>query len=217
MNARRASRELIIMVLSQIKLEKKDFDIDEILLNSVRTLVSNANDDLKTTTTSLINVKEYIQNLELNADVNKTRPIGVKNIAVQLPMTKDFEEKIDILLDVVEKCYQATEISELALLEEVNEVKSYARGIVELIRDNRQKIDDAISESAIGWDIKRMVAIDLSILRMAACELFFSKDVPVKVIVDEAVEIAKKYSTDESTSFIHGILGKIAEVNKIKK
>ena len=79
MNARRVSRELIIMVLSQIKLDAKKVDIDEILLNSVRTLVGDAKDDLETTTALLIDVKDYLQNYEIDSDVNKNRPIHARS------------------------------------------------------------------------------------------------------------------------------------------
>ena len=75
MNARRVSRELIIMVLSQIKLDAKKINIDEILLNSVRTLIGDAKDDLETTTATLIDIKDYLQNYEIDSDENKNRPL----------------------------------------------------------------------------------------------------------------------------------------------
>lgn len=216
MNARRVSRELIIMVLSQIKLNAKKINIDEILLNSVRTLVSDAKDDLETTTALLIDVKDYLQNYEIDSDVNKDRPIHSKNVAVDLPKTDVFAQKIDGLLDVAEKCFKAIEAAEIAVLEEAPEVKSYAKQVVENIISHQKEIDETIEEYAIGWDISRMVSIDRNILRMAISELFYSENVPQKVIIDEAIELAKRYSTDDSSSFINGILGKVVSA-KLKK
>ncbi len=216
MNARRVSRELIIMVLSQIKLNAKKINIDEILLNSVRTLVSDAKDDLETTTALLIDVKDYLQNYEIDSDVNKDRPIQSKNVAVELPKTDVFAQKIDGLLDVAEKCFKAIEAAEIAVLEEAPDVKAYAKQVVENIIAHQKEIDETIEEYAIGWDISRMVSIDRNILRMAISELFYSENVPQKVIIDEAIELAKRYSTDDSSSFINGILGKVVSA-KLKK
>ena len=216
MNARRVSRELIIMVLSQIKLNAKKINIDEILLNSVRTLVSDAKDDLETTTALLIDVKDYLQNYEIDSDVNKDRPIQAKNVAVDLPKTDVFTQKVDGLLDVAEKCFKAIEAAEIAVLEEAPDVKAYAKQVVENIIAHQKEIDSMIEEYSIGWDISRMVSIDRNILRMAISELFYSENVPQKVIIDEAIELAKRYSTDDSSSFINGILGKVVSA-KLKK
>ena len=216
MNARRVSRELIIMALSQIKLNAKKIDIDDILVSSVRTLVSDAKDDLETTTALLIDVKDYLQNYEIDSDVNKNRPIHAKNIGVDLPKTDVFSQKVDGLLDVAEKCFKAIEAAEIAVLEESPDVKSYARTVVENIIANQKEIDAAIEEYAIGWDINRMVSIDRNILRMAIAELFYSENVPQKVIIDEAIELAKRYSTEDSSSFINGILGKVVSA-RLKK
>lgn len=217
MNARRVSRELIIMVLSQIKLNDKKVNIDEILLNSVRTLVSDAKDDLETTTALLIDVKDYLQNYEIDSEENRNRPIRSKNIGVNLPKTDEFTAKIDGMLDVAEKCFKAIEAAEIAVLEESPDVKAYAKNVVENIIANKEEIDSIIEEFSIGWDISRMVSIDRNILRMAISELLYNKEeVPQKVIIDEAIELAKRYSTEDSSSFINGILGKIISL-KIKK
>ena len=204
------------MVLSQIKLNTKKIDIDGILLNSVRTLVSDAKDDLETTTAMLIDVKDYLQNYEIDSDENKDRPINSKNIGVEIPKTDVFAQKIDGLLDVAEKCFKAIEAAEIAVLEESPEVKLYAKTVVENIQKHQKEIDELIEEFSIGWDIKRMVSIDRNILRMAISELFYSENVPQKVIIDEAIELAKRYSTEDSSSFINGILGKIVST-RLKK
>ena len=217
MNARRVSRELIIMVLSQIKLTDKKINIDEILLNSVRTLIGDAKDDLETTTAMLIDVKDYLQNYEIDSEENRNRPLRSNNVGVDLPKTDEFNAKIDGMLEVAEKCFKAIEAAEIAVLEEAPDVKSYAKNVVENVIANQKEIDGLIEEYAIGWDISRMVSIDRNILRMACAELLYNKeDVPQKVIIDEAIELAKRYSTEDSSSFINGILGKIIST-RLKK
>lgn len=84
------------------------------------------------------------------------------------------------------------------------------------IVDNLPQIDKLISESAPDRPISQINRIDLSILRLAVFELIISMDAPLKVIIDEAVELGKEYGSDASASFINGALGKLVEVKKIR-
>lgn len=70
-------------------------------------------------------------------------------------------------------------------------------------------IDEIISEASSGWKLNRMGKVDLAILRLAVFEIKFDDDIPDKVAINEAVEIAKSYGTDTSGSFINGVLAKI--------
>jgi len=93
---------------------------------------------------------------------------------------------------------------------EENEVKEFTAAIVKVTRENLADIDAAIKKAAEHWVISRMAVIDRNILRAATCELLYRHDIPSSVVIDEALEIAKKYSTEESAPFINGILDKIA-------
>ena len=75
---------------------------------------------------------------------------------------------------------------------------------------NAQKIDDLINEHTTGWKTSRMNKVDLSILRLAVYEMKLDDDVPMKVAINEAIELAKRFSGDEGPAFINGVLGKIA-------
>jgi len=70
------------------------------------------------------------------------------------------------------------------------------------------EIDEAINASTTGWKTTRMAKVDLSIIRLAVYEIKFEEDVPAKVAVNEAVELAKLYGTDNSASFVNGVLAK---------
>lgn len=74
-------------------------------------------------------------------------------------------------------------------------------------KEHAEDNDGIIASLAHGWTVKRMNRVDLSILRLALCEIRFREDVPKGAAINEAVEMAKKYSTDESPAFINGILG----------
>ncbi len=78
------------------------------------------------------------------------------------------------------------------------------------VLENIEKIDEIINNSAKGWSTSRMAKVDLAILRLSVYEMKFANDAPKSVIINEAVELAKKYSSDESPGFINGILGNLA-------
>ncbi|MET2012670.1 transcription antitermination factor NusB [Microbacterium chocolatum] len=86
----------------------------------------------------------------------------------------------------------------------------YAREIVDGVIDNRDEIDEQITTYAKDWSLARMPAVDRALLRIGVWEILFNDAVPSAVAIDEAVELAKEYSTDDSGSFVHGILGRIA-------
>ena len=84
------------------------------------------------------------------------------------------------------------------------------------ISSHTPEIDTFINEAAPTWPIEKINKIDLAVLRQAVFELMFAKKTPPKVVVDEAVEIAKEYGSDSSPSFINGALGKLISDHKIE-
>jgi N utilization substance protein B len=82
--------------------------------------------------------------------------------------------------------------------------------VIHGVIDHKEEIDNLIQVNSIGWRLERMPKVDLAIMRLAVYELKYRKDIPVNVSINEAVELAKKYGTDQSKNFINGVLGKIA-------
>jgi len=219
MQARRAARELSLILFSQFEKEISKYskeDFKNIMLKSVRILSSSASEELKLTIGALVNIRSYLDDYEAEAESNLSRPIGAKNQPVQIPMTDEMAAKVDTMLDVAEKAILALEIAEFTTLENSNEVQNYAIQIAQDFKENHRAVDEEIQKYANGWDISRLVKIDKDILRIAITELLFTKEAPIKVIVDEAVELAKKYSTEDSSSFVNGILAKIIVENGLK-
>lgn len=91
------------------------------------------------------------------------------------------------------------------------DTKAFAEDIISGTIKNLKEIDSIIQKVAKKWKISRMASIDRNILRFAVYELLFRNDIPDAVTINEALEIAKKYSTSESAAFINGILDKIAK------
>ncbi|MFC5338327.1 transcription antitermination factor NusB [Leucobacter denitrificans] len=87
----------------------------------------------------------------------------------------------------------------------------YAREIVDGVADHREEIDELISSYAQGWTIDRMPNVDRAILRLTSWEILYNPEVPAAVAINEAVGLAKQYSTEDSSRFVNGVLGRIAE------
>jgi N utilization substance protein B len=88
----------------------------------------------------------------------------------------------------------------------------YAAVLVEGVVAHRDRIDELLTEHSEGWTIKRMPAVDLAVLRLGLYELLWASDVPDAVAIDEAVQLAKSLSTDDSPRFVNGLLGRIATI-----
>lgn len=103
----------------------------------------------------------------------------------------DILEQKSIFIDDVDPC---------------GEVKKYASDLIDGCYDSWPTIDKEISNVAKNWDISRMAVVDRTILRIAVYELLHRKDVPQKVVINEAINLGKRFSTEHSGAFINGIL-----------
>jgi N utilization substance protein B len=88
--------------------------------------------------------------------------------------------------------------------------QAFARDLVAAAAEHGAQIDALIGASSKNWRIDRMSRVDRNILRLGACELVAFRDVPVKVVINEAVELAKRFGTAESSAFVNGVLDRIA-------
>jgi N utilization substance protein B len=101
--------------------------------------------------------------------------------------------------------------------EKDSETKLFAEDLISGTIEHIEEIDSIIQAAAEKWTITRMASIDRNILRFSAYELLLRKDIPAAVTINEAIEIAKKYSTFDSAAFINGILDKIAKEHAAKR
>lgn len=106
---------------------------------------------------------------------------------------------------------EARDLSAAELLDQLPLTpNTYAVTAIEGIETARSEIDVLINEHAEGWSVERLPNVDRAILRLAVWELLHQPDVPPAVVMDEAVELAKEYSTERSSSFVNGVLDAIA-------
>lgn len=86
---------------------------------------------------------------------------------------------------------------------------SYATSVVSSVREHIDEIDSMIRENAVGWREERMLAVDRAAIKIALCEAYFLKSVPIAVAISEAVELTKMFGTEGSGKFVNGVLGRI--------
>lgn len=100
-------------------------------------------------------------------------------------------------------------------VEEVDStIKDFTTTIVKGVMENLKLIDEKIAKYATNWQLKRMAVVDRNILRLGSFELLYCNDIPPKVSINEAVELAKKFSGNEASKFVNGILDKIKPEKK---
>ncbi len=93
-------------------------------------------------------------------------------------------------------------------------IRDYTKELVNGVSDNRRKIDELITTYAQCWDMDRLPAVDRNILRLGIYEILWAKDVPTSVAIDESLVLAKELSSDDSSKYIHGVLGRIASIKE---
>jgi len=130
--------------------------------------------------------------------------------------SKARKQTLDLLY---ESDIRSSDLLELLSLRDVIEegvdarpIRDYTRLLVEGVHLHKRKIDELISTYSQGWDMDRMPAIDRNILRIAIFEILWAADIDLQVACDQAVELAKSISTDESSSYINGVLGRIIKL-----
>jgi len=99
----------------------------------------------------------------------------------------------------------------------IEKSKEFAKELVKTVVDNREEIDNLIPKYLKNWRYDRILSIDRNILRLGVAELFFREDIPYKVTINEAIELAKKFGDKKSGSFVNGVLDSIVKNEKEKK
>jgi len=95
------------------------------------------------------------------------------------------------------------------------EVQNFTQDLIKNILFHKKEVDELLEKISANWAPDRMAVIDKNILRLGICELLFDPTTPPKVVINEAVEIAKKFGTEESPDFINGILDKVFKDSKV--
>jgi len=94
---------------------------------------------------------------------------------------------------------------------DVRRIEEHVRGLVHGVAEHKSAIDDMLQHYLTGWQVDRLSRVDRQVLRLACYEMVFRSDVPPKAAINEAIEVAKHFGTDESGKFVNGVLGKLLQ------
>jgi len=128
-------------------------------------------------------------------------------------MTRHESREVAFIV-IFEKLFQ-TETPVEEIIKSADESENYkaddfSKRLITAVYDNIEAIDSSIENNLVGWSYERISKVSKAVLRLAVCEIMFCDDIPDSVAINEAVEIAKKYSDAGETAFINGVLGSIA-------
>lgn len=126
--------------------------------------------------------------------------------------TKARKRALDILFEAEQRGVEARTVFIRVATDATAALNPYVETLVDGVGADQDRIDELIATYSEGWSLDRMPAVDRNLLRIAVFELLHSVDVPSNVIIDEAVSLASDLSTDDSASFVNGILGRIASL-----
>ncbi|PFG33105.1 transcription antitermination factor NusB [Sanguibacter antarcticus] len=128
--------------------------------------------------------------------------------------TKARKRALDVLFEAEQRHIDAETLLADRIVEPGTEssLPQYSVEIVEGVLDNVHRIDELLETYSHGWTLERMPAVDRALLRIGTWEILFNDEVPDAVAIDEAVELSRSLSTDDSPSFVNGMLGRIVEL-----
>lgn len=156
----------------------------------------------------MITTREYMMKFIYQIDMNK-EDLTDLNDKLENFLNDNFEyiknryEELKLQFsDEADVELEETELSQFIDLK-------YSKELVESFNSNKESIDSLINKYAKNWTINRMAKVDLAILRLAICEILYMSEMPTKVSINEAIELAKLYCDDKSPKFINGILGSV--------
>lgn len=156
----------------------------------------------------MITTREYMMKFIYQIDMNK-EDLTDLNVKLENFLNDNFEyiknryEELKLQFsDEADVELEETELSQFIDLK-------YSKELVESFNANKESIDSLINKYAKNWTINRMAKVDLAILRLAICEILYMSEMPTKVSINEAIELAKLYCDDKSPKFINGILGSV--------
>ncbi|MES1025281.1 transcription antitermination factor NusB [Gloeocapsa sp. BRSZ] len=202
MQPRRIARELALLSLSQLpsspeKLETQQ--LSNMVLAAVRTLTTEVQDTLTTAAAELQRASDRLLSSETRASDLRTSRSMV-------------DESIQLTQSAINRIGTALELPELIQLANQPEfdVRTYALQIVRAVNIHRSEIDEQLNAALVDWQVSRLARIDRDLLRIAVAEILYL-GVPDRVAINEAVELAKRYSGDDGHRFINGVLRRISE------
>lgn len=234
MSSRRLARELAIITLPQLpKDEAKlgQLELDFLVSKAVQMLCDYAKQNLADANALLVKADKELNEIEIEHGDNAQNVDDLQSVPVT---TGQLRKQLELIERSLHLASEALDIPEIAthsahIIKEVNckkckatlevpiektsesDVLSFFRQLITTYMEHREQIDEFLKQIKAKWRLDRMISIDRDILRLACAELFFMPDVPVKVAINEAVELTHRFADDRAAKFINGVLADLSE------
>ena len=203
MQARRTARELALLGISQLPASSERLEpqeLQDVLIAAVRTLTNEGQESLETAVSELQRSSDRLLASQLRAtDLDSARSM--------------VHEAIELVQGAINRLSTAIELPELVQLANQQEVRDYALEILIQVNRHKAEIDQLLTDAMVDWQLNRLARIDRDILRIAVAELMYL-ELKEQVAINEAIELAKRYSDEDSYRFINGVLRRF--VDKLK-
>jgi N utilization substance protein B len=198
MQARTVARELVLLSLSQISSAQKleQLSIEDLVLKAVRILTEEAHESLKKAVAELQQSRDKLL-------ASQTTARTLETAREQLELSQNLAQ------NAINQVGAAIEFPEFLRLAEQQQVRHYALTLLRLYVNHAREVDQLLTESLEGWNLERLGHVERDLLRLAVTELQYVSEVPDKVAIDEAIELAKKYGSEQAPGFINGVLRRV--------
>lgn len=234
MKPRRIARELALIILGQLPTKSElteGISIEHLIARSLisltdhaRVLLSDAEDELKSVSSELLD-------LEIEHPDNALTVHSVKEVPVTTGFIRKQVEKIDRALSLLSEAVELPEMamhsgqsriettcpkckaSSTVLLDRADrsEVREFALELIDAYLKHRKEIETTVRKVKSKWRLERMVSIDRDILKLACTELYYMPDIPIRVAINEAVELCHVFADQKAAKFINGVLADLVE------
>lgn len=211
MIARRIAREMAVILLPQLpkdaaKLEKQS--IEQLIARSVQLLADYAKQCLSEANAMLVKVQNELIDIEIEHPNNSMQIEDLREVNVT---TGQLRQQADLLERSLHLISEALDMPEACLLRNAagGDTREFLLRLMVAYGENRQFIDDLLSQLNTRWKLKRMVSIDRDIIRLACTELFFIPQVPINVVLSEAVELCHRFADERAAKFVNGVLSEL--------
>jgi len=234
MSSRRLARELAIITLPQLpkdggKLDKVELDF--LVSKAVQMLCDYAKQNLADANAMLLKADQELSEIEIEHKDNAANVDELDSVPLTTGALRQQLELIERSLHLVSEALDIPEIATHSahIIKEVNckkckitlevpiekttesDVLQFFKQLINTYMDHRGEIDNFLKQIKAKWRLERMISIDRDILRLACAELFFMPDVPIRVAINEAVELTHRFADDRAAKFINGVLADLAE------
>lgn len=234
MSSRRLARELAIITLPQLpkdagKLSK--LELDFLVSKAIQMLCDYAKQNLADANALLLKADQELGEIEIEHGDNAKNVEGLHSVPLT---TGQVRHQLDLIERSLHLVSEALDIPEIAthsahIIKDVNckkcnvtmevpiqkttqsDVQQFFQELISAYMSNREQIDEFLKQIKVKWRLDRMISIDRDILRLACAELFFMPDVPIKVAINEAVELTHRFADARAAKFINGVLADLAE------